>query len=370
MGNQDNYSDFTSSSGTKYGSRGGKFGSEYYTTVLEYLSVLTDANFSLLNTIKSSFSEILIMSKNNLNAINYTEWNDSVSNKLSLFTEDLKKTKIDQIKSDVETGNFNNLINELTKLKTECEKYKAEENKVINLSFRKQDDSKEYYESYDVNKLSLTGKEDVRNYNSKIAQQTKNLQTLETNIKAIVATIGGISFLSEINHSSIQVETINDASTYSENFEIWRDNYLMTDTFVFFDDYGNQIEGRMIFDPKTGNRIIEYDGQIVIYKTRADGSQMEWYAQSNFSLDSDQTFKLLSTPFEDSDVSHGPLGTYGESSYGPKDINLMPGRTNLFINTPEFSLPDGENTYNFKCFYGDPTIGFLQSQGIDAKYSE
>lgn len=336
-----------------YGGRSGTIDVDFSSIVKDYLSFLTDIELGKLTSLQSVLLSTLETSKDNIKSIDYSGWNDEVSNKLIAYTKKLD-IDVENVEKDISSGNFIMLVNELKKLRSECEKWIEEDNRVISLHFNNEEDKKEYNASGSIKYLSQIGKNNYYNYQNLLAAKNKNLSIYESNIRTIASNLKNISFDDKAEESIILTDII-----LNKPFNTWRGNYLITD---FFEHEGQNT--RMVFDPETGNRAIESDGEIILIKTSEDGSVHEWYLNNDSPLDSDQVYSLLKEPFQD--VSEGGWTIKPTSSYGPNG-ELIPGRySGLFNkNLPSFNLNIGDKSYVFSCFPGDATMSFLSQNGVD-----
>lgn len=260
----DNGRTFTSSSGTTYSGRGGKLpgengsnSSDFYSTVLDYLRYLTDSEISKLETtLKNDYLETLRLSKDNVNQLDYTVWNDDVSVKLKSFTSDLNNKVLCDIETDVSSGNYRALVNELKKLKAECEKYKSEENKSIQLIFSNPDDSKKYYAN-DTAGLTGPGKREYNSYLSALNTKANNLELYKQNIISIVTNIGTITFGGNYEESRVNENEQEQLINLPEGMKVLDNKYYLFEAMnVKSDFFQDGFTAQIIMNKDNGNGII------------------------------------------------------------------------------------------------------------------
>lgn len=260
--------EFSSNSGRAYSGRGGKFGSDFFYVVSDYLNYLTDSEMAKLSSLKQKYLDSLEISRNNIKDLDYAGWKDDVSTKLSTFTKTLNDTLLGEIESDIDSGNFLNLVNALIDLKFECEKYKDEENRTISLHFRNEDDSKLYYEKYNVSLLSSDGQRDYQNYKNALDERTRNLTTIEENVKSILASIKSISFGGQfVESESVQTEIIQKETNLPTGVKLAGQDYYLVDGIVYKNIAGIEVSGQILLNRETGDGIMYTEDGLILFRS-------------------------------------------------------------------------------------------------------
>lgn len=348
--------------GLRVGGRGGSFGSEFFSEVLKYLNVLTDSEIAKLEILKQKYLSTIDISKKNVNDLDYSDWNDEVSTRLNSFTKSLNDKLLVEIENDLNSGSFSFLVNEIKKLKAECEKYKVEENKNISLSFSDFEDRKKY----DNNNypLSTVGQQELSNHKKALETRRNNLITYENNIKAILESIKNISFggtyIESIATEAPSVTTTNLPSGWTQ----LENGFLVTSGFMYTNYGETQESGQILLDPTTGNRIIETQDGLLLYKLAEDGIFLEWFINdNNATIDSDIAINLLKNGFENVEESGW---TISKRAYG-ENMELTPGRhAESFENwVTKYSVQINGSSVEILSFPGDPTISYLASEGLE-----
>ncbi len=350
--------------GAIYSGRGNSFGSEFYTVVKDYLNILTDSEINKLERLKEKYLDVVEISKRNVKDLDYSTWKDEISNKLSLFTKNLNDTLLREIETDLSSGGFIFLINEMKKLKSECEKYKTEETKIISLRFSNPEDREKYNNANYP--LSAIGQSELSKHKKAMETQKNNLKTYENNIKSIVTSIKNISFKGEYTES-VAVEIAATTTTSIPSGWTRLDNgFLITSGFMFIDNYGRQESRRILLDPTTGNRVIETPEGLMLYKLADDRIFLEWYINDeNLTIDSDIAINLLSNKFENIESS---LFEISKRAYGEHG-ELTPGRhaNNFESWLSRYSVELDGKSIEILSFPGDPMVSFLASEGFTIK---
>ena len=167
--------------------------SGFITSVKSYKSYASDENISKLKAILSEYQNSIFDSLDKISKLDYSNWNDEVSEKLSSHTDFLNSNEYKLIDDNCNSdGNFPKLITLIEDLKSHCDEYISNDAVQVTSSvFTNPDDKQAWERSKSTSDLSNAG---VTQYNNFVNEKNNKLDNLESQINADLVNIKNITF--------------------------------------------------------------------------------------------------------------------------------------------------------------------------------